>query len=123
MVKCSKSEVQRLKTALRWKISSIGGRDGVERDTLEDDDPICRQTGVAIAVGGDQPPGVRDTIACQHARRKLRALKVAATNMEAIHRVNGYSFSPSPRQTVFSPLSNRRISAESARQHLIHVSM
>jgi hypothetical protein len=69
MVKCSKSEVQRLKTALRWKISSIGGRDGVERDTLEDDDPICRQTGVEIAVGGDQPPGVRDTIACQHARR------------------------------------------------------
>ena len=39
------------------------GPEGDERDTLEDDDPICRQTGVEIAVGRDQPSRVRHTLA------------------------------------------------------------
>jgi hypothetical protein len=37
--------------------------EGDERDTLEDDDPICRQTGVEIAMGRDQPSRVRHTTA------------------------------------------------------------
>lgn len=35
-----------------------------ERDTLEDDDPICRQAGVEIAMGRDQPSSVCHTTAC-----------------------------------------------------------
>ena len=64
----------------RAVVVSGPGSEGDERDTLEDDDPICWQTGVEIAVGRDQPSRIRHTtasvsgrIAVEHLDEKAKA--------------------------------------------------